>query len=303
MAIKAFYTVSQQDVLLSTQLPVRTQWFSLTHPVRPHDHAYHELCIVVKGSLRHRTASGETAVKAGGAIIVPPKAVHALVPSMKTRVINVYYLAEWLAMDLASLWPEPNLVPLFLSRTVLGPRAEVAIVDIKLTARELISVVSDLQDIESESQNAVASQVLIRGAIFKVLVRLSRASLRSTPHRQYFREEVWSAIAHIERLVQTSSPLILTDLAKEVRLSMDYFGKLFSTAMGRTMGEYFQLRRVHRACQLLMDQRYSITQVALELGYSDAPHFCRMFKRYRKMSPNQYRASYTLRRGTALSPV
>ena len=56
--------------------------------------------------------------------------------------------------------------------------------------------------------------------------------------------------------------------------------------------DYFQQRRVHLACQLLLDGRSSVTDVASELGYADTPHFCRMFKRYRGVTPREYRRVY-----------
>jgi len=292
MAFAARYTVSQRDVSLSAQRPVRAQWIHVTIPAIPHDHAYHEICLISRGAILHQTSAGETRISTGRAIVVPPKAVHALKPMGDVRVINVYYLAEWLAMDLATLWTEPNLVPLFLSRSIIGPGTDAGIVEFDLTGGELSAVSNDLHDIDTESQNTAASGALIRGAFLKVLARLSRASLRAYPHQQYFRPEVWKAIQHIERMVQSSSPLDLSDMVKESNLSSDYLGKLFSAAMGRSISDYFQLRRVHRACQLLMDPRYSITDVALELGYSDAPHLCRMFKRYRGMSPMAYRSTY-----------
>ena len=240
----------------------------------------------------HQTLDGETCIGPGRTIIVPPGAVHAFRPLGQLQVVNAYYLAEWLAMDLAMLWAEPNLVPLFLSQSVMNPSTGAKVVEFDLTPEELSAVSRDLDEIDGESQTAHTPNTLIRGAFLKVLARLSRASLRTLPHRQYFRWEVQNAISHIERLVQTAAPLNLSMLADEAKLSTDYLAKLFSAAMGRTISDYFQLRRVHRACQLLMDPRLSITEVALETGYSDAPHFCRMFKRYRGMSPMAYRSTY-----------
>jgi AraC family L-rhamnose operon regulatory protein RhaS len=292
MAFTATYTVSQKSVSLSSQRPVRAQWVDVNELVKPHDHAYHEICVILQGTVLHRTAAGETRIGAGRTIVVPPKAVHALKPFGPVRAVNVYYLAEWLATDLAILWAEPNLVPLFLSQSVIAPRGEAQSVEFDLTANELSAVCDELRDIDSESQNPAASSMLIRGAFLKVLARLSRASLRMLPRWQYFRPELQAAISHIERLVQSASPLDLGNLSDETHLSRDYLGKLFSAAMGRTLSDYFQLRRVHRACQLLVDPRYSITEIALELGYSDAPHLCRMFKRYRGMSPMAYRSTY-----------
>jgi AraC family L-rhamnose operon regulatory protein RhaS len=47
-----------------------------------------------------------------------------------------------------------------------------------------------------------------------------------------------------------------------------------------------------RSAGLLLNPRPTITEVAADLGFSDAPHFCRVFKRYKGMTLSDYRAVY-----------
>jgi AraC-like DNA-binding protein len=264
--------------------------------VARHDHAYHEICLIDAGEAWHETAMGQTRVGAGQVIVVPPPAVHAIRPITDTSVINIYYLAEWLAADLALLWAEPGLVELFLANSVIGMQHDPDVIEFPLTPGERAAVTLELRDIDGEDAGAATSNTLVRGAFLKVLARLSRAYARTTTSKPPMRAELWKAICHVERLVQTAAPLDVAALAEQVGLSSDYLSKLFRTAMGRTISDYFQLRRVHRACQLLMDPSYSVTDIAFDLGYSDAPHLCRMFQRHRSMSPMTYRAIYGHRR-------
>ena len=80
--------------------------------------------------------------------------------------------------------------------------------------------------------------------------------------------------------------------AAQARLTVDHFSVLLRQSVGYGPTDYFQRRRVHHACQLLLNPRPSVTQVALDLGFSDAPHFCRMFKRDKAMTPTDYRRIY-----------
>ena len=80
--------------------------------------------------------------------------------------------------------------------------------------------------------------------------------------------------------------------ADAARISVDHFSAVFRASTGYGPTDYYQRRRVHRACQLLLNPVPSITEIATELGFSDAPHFCRVFKRYRTMTPTDYRRLY-----------
>jgi AraC-like DNA-binding protein len=271
---------------------VRAQWIGVEHAVPPHDHTYHEISLILDGSAVHRCAShGRSTVQSGAAIVMPPGAVHAFDGPRGLRVVNIYYLAEWLAADLSSLWSEGGLVPLFLSASVTGPsHGRPARFD--LTADEMSAITFDLRDIEAESAARIPSRALMRGAFIKVLVRMTRAAARTACALPRHRAEVQRAIDEIERLVASASPFDVTALAASTALSSDYLGRLFHGAMGRSPIDYYQLRRVQRACQLLTDPTQSVTAIALDLGYADTPHLCRMFKRYRHMSPTAYRAMY-----------
>ena len=56
--------------------------------------------------------------------------------------------------------------------------------------------------------------------------------------------------------------------------------------------DYFQRRRIHHACTWLLNPRNSVTDVAVALGFSDAAHFSRLFSRYQRVSPREYRKMY-----------
>src|ERR1700733_11710875 len=100
--LRAMYTVEQATVRLSAQRPVRAQRLIVEGDVRPHDHAYHEVCVVLAGSgnALHRTATFTAPMLAGTVLVVPPGHVHAMDGTGGFTVVNLYYLAEWLMADL-----------------------------------------------------------------------------------------------------------------------------------------------------------------------------------------------------------
>lgn len=293
-ALNPQYTIQQEQVNLSADRPVRAQRLRVAQDVLPHDHVYHEVCIVLDGSAVHRTSHYESPLRAGSALVVPPGNVHAIAKVSGLEVINVYYLDEWLLTDLGLLWRHAGLVPLFLSASLFNKPLPAGIPQFRLEQEELDGALRELEEIEREYARPDRSPVLIRSCFLKALAWMTRAFARGGGSlKGYdFRQEVWATLNEIERLIGESEALDVEALAGSVGLSSDHLGKLFRHAAGRGVNDYYQHRRVYRACQLLLDPQHSITDVGYLLGYADTPHFCRMFKRYRGMSPRQYRKTY-----------
>ncbi|MFN2243397.1 MAG: helix-turn-helix transcriptional regulator, partial [Anaerolineae bacterium] len=63
----------------------------------------------------------------------------------------------------------------------------------------------------------------------------------------------------------------------------------FRKELGVTPIAYLNRYRVHQAKQLLSDTSKSITEIALEVGFSDSGYFSRVFRREVGLSPEAYR--------------
>ena len=61
---------------------------------------------------------------------------------------------------------------------------------------------------------------------------------------------------------------------------------------GLTYQEVIDQLRYESALPLLKDQQQNLLEIALELGYSDAAHFSRAFRRWAGISPSEYRRQH-----------
>jgi AraC-like DNA-binding protein/mannose-6-phosphate isomerase-like protein (cupin superfamily) len=287
------YTIRQSVVQLAADTPLRLQPLDVPREVPPHDHDYYEICLVTGGDATHRTSHYNARVKRGTLIVVPPGEVHGFANVRRFKVINVYYLTEWLLADLRRLWDEEGVVPLFLARSLFRV-VEQRIPQFQLSPDELTSAIRELEDIAHETERLRSSIIYLRSAFVKLLVIFSRAFSRQSnqPIRLPFRPEVWKGLQYIERAVTESEPFSVDALSNELNLSADHAARLFKSATGFAPMEYFQQRRVQHAGTLLLNPEARITEVAYALGYADAAHLSRMFRRYRGMSPREYRRMY-----------
>lgn len=289
----ARWRVEQDFVQLSAGRPVRAQRLDVPDEVMAHDHAYHEVCLVIGGTATHVTKEGAAPLSAGDLFVVPPGEVHAIEDVRDLKVINAYYLSEWLMSDLGLLWSEPGAVPLFLANTLIKTRI-VSIVQLRLDRSSFALVERELSEIEAEGDADRPSPLLLRCCLQKAVSTIARAWMRDDPTSATlaFRPEVWTAMEAIERAINAGASFSVAACARAAGLSVDHFSALFRASTGHGPTDYFQRRRVHRSCHLLLNPRPSVTEVAADLGFSDAPHFCRMFKRYKGMTPSEYREMY-----------
>lgn len=86
-----------------------------------------------------------------------------------------------------------------------------------------------------------------------------------------------------------SRTITLEELADVTCLSQKYFCEFFKEATGKTPIDYLNLFRVEKASIMLRDKDLSILSIALACGFSDASYFSRVFKKYNKVKPIEYR--------------
>ncbi len=71
-------------------------------------------------------------------------------------------------------------------------------------------------------------------------------------------------------------------------LKYSYFFRLFVRRFGVSPSQYVKKLKIEKACQLLWINKYSVTQIAEMLGYSDVYYFSRQFKEHMGVAPSQY---------------
>lgn len=84
-------------------------------------------------------------------------------------------------------------------------------------------------------------------------------------------------------------PLALSELASLVDLSESRFRCLFTMETGVSPKAYLRRLRLAWAKEILAENRLSIDQIAMKIGWQDRSHFERRFKQLYGVTPAQYR--------------
>jgi len=78
-------------------------------------------------------------------------------------------------------------------------------------------------------------------------------------------------------------------VARKFGIAAAHVSRLFRTEGMMRFNDYVNLVRINRAKFILANYRIPLKEVAGNCGYADVAYFCRVFKRFVKITPTQYR--------------
>lgn len=87
-----------------------------------------------------------------------------------------------------------------------------------------------------------------------------------------------------------SESLSLDAVARSANFSKFHFHRIFKTLTGETVAEFTKRLRLEKAAfQLCYSPASSITDIAMDLGFSSSQNFAKAFKKYFECTPNHFR--------------
>lgn len=134
------------------------------------------------------------------------------------------------------------------------------------------------------------SSLYFDGAILQLadmLIQLSTGSSSDPAERMVDDRRVRIAMEYLRSDLSVDVPL--ADVAAQVGLSGSRLRKLFIASTGETPHRWLMRQRFKRACELLGDQRLTVTSIAHTCGFASSQHMATVFSKRIAMSPTAYR--------------
>jgi AraC family transcriptional regulator len=96
-----------------------------------------------------------------------------------------------------------------------------------------------------------------------------------------------------ERVVSPAGePVRVRELAKAARVHPAHLSQAFRARYGESVGQLLRRTRVERAAKFLQETSMSLVQIAIECGFSDQSHFCRVFRNVTGFAPSEFRRMF-----------
>lgn len=84
----------------------------------------------------------------------------------------------------------------------------------------------------------------------------------------------------------------IEELATIANMNSSSFCRYFKKVNKKTVIEFIIELRINYACKLLLENKFSITQIAFECGFGNPAMFFRKFKEITGVRPSQYKKRY-----------
>ncbi|MEO1053932.1 MAG: AraC family transcriptional regulator [Bacteroidota bacterium] len=88
------------------------------------------------------------------------------------------------------------------------------------------------------------------------------------------------------------SEIRIEQMAALVSLTPQSFCRFFKKTTGKTFVHFLNEFRIRRACQLLSDERISLSAASYQCGFNNLSHFSRSFKSVVGVAPSTYRSMH-----------
>lgn len=81
----------------------------------------------------------------------------------------------------------------------------------------------------------------------------------------------------------------LDEIAAEVNMNRSAFCSYFKRRKGMTFSQFVTQYRLNTACELLKHSHKQVSEICFTVGFNDVPHFNRIFKKLKGVTPQEYR--------------
>ena len=199
-------------------------------------------------------------------------------------------LQEWIAAA-------PAIRGGVLAKEQLRQRKNMFIVTVTLASRAAIRGGMDVDDAFSYSDfyiqqcELLSSPEDIANLQYRMILdytkRVERLRLGKQPTKLTL--DVANYIQH-----HMSETITAEKIAEELFLSRPYLSRKFKEETGENLTDFILKEKTEEAKRLLRYSDKSLTAIGSYLGFSSPSHFSRVFRKYAKISPRDYREKYAV---------
>ena len=105
--------------------------------------------------------------------------------------------------------------------------------------------------------------------------------------RQHYQDELLERIlAYIDECI--CEPLTIAEICQKFSISRSSLQLLFKENLDQTPKKYISDLKLEKSCQLIREQKYSISEISLLLGFNSIHYFSRAFTHKYNMAPSEY---------------
>jgi AraC-like DNA-binding protein len=247
----------------------------------PVTHSYAAVAFYTGGRARVEQ-NGEWNLGEGDALLVPAGEPHRMLEMRRSEYWGLAFCVPCFAADGSATLLEP------LERVRDGASAVVHVPSTRHAFLE--GLFRELQEVGREPRGSSdALDAVQRSLLTLILAEIDRAASATASRQAPGGGVVVESLRFIER--NCLRRLTLNEVAAAVGRSPTYVTAALTQATGRSAGDWIVGGRMAEARRLLLHSDEMVDVIAERVGYADATHFIRMFRRAHGATPAAWRAA------------
>lgn len=152
-----------------------------------------------------------------------------------------------------------------------------------------------LHSIQREHNNHTQDYLIIRQCI-SILLNLVARNLILNDYEQVNEnrkaQDIMKMITYIQQYIGHKEKLTLESLANKFSISKNYLGEYFKKQTGISLQDYILDYKLKLVETRLKYSNSRLKEIAFELGFNDESHLSKLFKKYKQMTPSQYKKEH-----------
>lgn len=252
-----------------------------------HTHNYVEVVYMCSGQTTHIINGTRVELQAGELLFLSQNAVQEILPaSFEDIAVNFIVLPEFFDRSLAMIGAENNLIRTFLTDCLRNSSGQISFLHFKVS--EVLPIQNLMENLVwtllHHQPNKRSMNQTTMGLLFLHLLNYTDRVDIGQDHLE--QELTFTVLSYIEEHYRDGE---LSSLAASLNYDLYRLSRLIKNTTGKTYTELLQEKRLHQAAWLLDTTTLSITDIGMDVGYSNFSYFYKIFRQKFGCSPKEYR--------------
>jgi AraC family transcriptional regulator, melibiose operon regulatory protein len=258
--------------------------------ILPHWHYYIELLYFIDGGAKVFLSGKSYEINSGDFILISSREVHAISSEvgLQTRYIVIKFDPEVLYTTSKTIFETKYILPFTMSQQM----QQKIFRENELRNTPISELLSEVY-YECLNRN-YGFELAVRSNIGRIFLWVLRNWEKKgiiikfeSPQKEFDSKKLQQVLDYLDR--HYSEDISVEEMAKKCSMSYSYFSRFFKKIMRKTFKEYLNYVRITEAEKLLLNSDLNITEVALNTGFTNTSYFIKQFKRYKNISPKQFK--------------
>jgi AraC-like DNA-binding protein len=284
------YQLDSRKFWSDPHVPIQFKFRDPQPPFPLHIHDFHEIALVYSGKATHLTPHGNHDIQGGDFISVKPGQAHGFKNVRNLVLMDVLIQRSFLENDHFGLSALQAYDALFGQDPDDAKTAGEVIIHYRLDypvfsrAKQFIDAAYQELTGRPDGYRAMVSSL-----VQQLIVLLIR-NHQEAGNAAGYALEIKNLINYVKDNYR--SPLNMDVLTGISGMSESHILRAFKRHLGCPPFQYISGLRMRDAAEALIQTGKTITEIALDFGFSDSNYFTRAFRKHQGLSPREYRNKY-----------